>query len=360
VSKRSPRLEAILAHPASDQARAVYADELVEKGDPRGEFIHLQLATRRLDPDGDEHPRVIARADQLLDLHGEKWFANRTPHVRRGFAEWATGDDAPYLADEPLVGLYFSRERTNAQLRELAERRPRLERLTCGVAALDDETVSLFAEFKNLVHLRLFTFGMPTPALPRLLARPIRSLGLNAPLEAIAAYDSPLRVRVLRLQDPRVGIAAQPVAVLQILDGAELDALEVGGTAPMLEELLRWPGLPTLSRLRLREAHPRALASLAQLPLGVRSLEVESSTAIDASQLAALARAPWAASLRELRLELPHPEKPLVELVAALPKLTTLVAGPLAAQHRPERLVRYHERITAPLPAFRLYDNWWD
>ena len=40
-------LDAVLADPTDIQARLVYADFLVERGDPRGEFIHVQCALGR-------------------------------------------------------------------------------------------------------------------------------------------------------------------------------------------------------------------------------------------------------------------------------------------------------------------------
>jgi uncharacterized protein (TIGR02996 family) len=60
-------LAAIHADPDSDDARMVYADHLQERGDPRGEFIALQLARHR---DGGE---VTARERELLDGHRGLW-----------------------------------------------------------------------------------------------------------------------------------------------------------------------------------------------------------------------------------------------------------------------------------------------
>src|SRR5262249_15507846 len=52
----------IRENPADDRARMVYADFLQDRGDPRGEFIALQLSKKE--------PK---RAAQLLDKHGKRW-----------------------------------------------------------------------------------------------------------------------------------------------------------------------------------------------------------------------------------------------------------------------------------------------
>ena len=59
-------LAAIYADPAADEPRVVYADWLQERGDPRGEFIALQLRPSRGDL---EHRREA----ELLEAHWERW-----------------------------------------------------------------------------------------------------------------------------------------------------------------------------------------------------------------------------------------------------------------------------------------------
>ncbi len=76
----SALLAAVYAKPADDGPRQVYADFLIERGDPRGEFISLQL--------GGADPK---RQKQLLKEHGKKWLGDIAPVVgadfefRRGF-----------------------------------------------------------------------------------------------------------------------------------------------------------------------------------------------------------------------------------------------------------------------------------
>src|SRR5512138_844127 len=66
-----PQLLAQIAErPRDEQARRVYADRLLDRGDPRGELIALQLA--HADPD-----RVAA----LLREHAQAWVAPLGPYV---------------------------------------------------------------------------------------------------------------------------------------------------------------------------------------------------------------------------------------------------------------------------------------
>lgn len=73
-------LAAVHASPADDAPRRVFADFLQERGDPRGEFITLQLAD-----DADSKKR----AEKLLKTHGKNWLDGltivKTPRFERGF-----------------------------------------------------------------------------------------------------------------------------------------------------------------------------------------------------------------------------------------------------------------------------------
>ncbi len=106
-------LAALLAevhqHPDEDDPRAVYADALIESGDPRGEFINLQLA---------DTPTSRKQARRMLREHGEHWLdpdlaqVTKTVVYRRGFVEeitlaqnsaadpdvWARAKQSPQLA----------------------------------------------------------------------------------------------------------------------------------------------------------------------------------------------------------------------------------------------------------------------
>lgn len=98
-------LAAIVANPADDAPRAVYADWLLEQGDRRGEFIQLQLARAK----GRQSPEAKEREKQLfVDLRGalmgplNERFAKSGLEFKRGFLAKGT----PYrLVDDPRLSL---------------------------------------------------------------------------------------------------------------------------------------------------------------------------------------------------------------------------------------------------------------
>lgn len=94
----------VAREPDNDAPRQVLADRLVEHGDPRGEFIALQLA----EANGDERPASKHRLRQLLSRHAREWLP---PGVgseftfRRGFLDAAivVGETDPEHREWDLV-----------------------------------------------------------------------------------------------------------------------------------------------------------------------------------------------------------------------------------------------------------------
>ena len=79
-------ISAVLAEPHSESVRQVYADSLLERGNPRGEFISLQLAAARGSRDsqaGQRESVLLSRYSQQWMFHPEWW------HLRwkQGFAD---------------------------------------------------------------------------------------------------------------------------------------------------------------------------------------------------------------------------------------------------------------------------------
>jgi uncharacterized protein (TIGR02996 family) len=70
-------LDDIYAHPFDDAPRAVYADALAQQGDPRGEFITLQLARGRGGEPGE-------REGALVKKHGKAWLGALAPVLSFG------------------------------------------------------------------------------------------------------------------------------------------------------------------------------------------------------------------------------------------------------------------------------------
>jgi type IV pilus assembly protein PilB len=73
-------LAAIIENPDDDTLRLVYADYLEDRGDPRSEFIRLQIHRARLPRDD----AGKAREQELLSQHGREWVKGLRPWLRRG------------------------------------------------------------------------------------------------------------------------------------------------------------------------------------------------------------------------------------------------------------------------------------
>ena len=72
-------LREIWATPADDGPRAVFADWLSERGDPRGEFIALQLARHRRTADA----AALRRERALVAAHGRAWMGPLEPAIAK-------------------------------------------------------------------------------------------------------------------------------------------------------------------------------------------------------------------------------------------------------------------------------------
>ncbi|HEY0250844.1 MAG TPA: TIGR02996 domain-containing protein [Kofleriaceae bacterium] len=72
-------LEAVYGEPASDAARAVYADYLLGQNDPRGEFIQLQL----LRAEGKATDATTKRETALLRKHATAWLGPLEAVIQR-------------------------------------------------------------------------------------------------------------------------------------------------------------------------------------------------------------------------------------------------------------------------------------
>lgn len=106
-------LQAVLDSPADDDARLVYADWLLEQGDPRGEFIQVQCqlggvvrgaSGRRSKQSFDlTNEELAAREKSLLKKHQKTWLAPfrefiRTWTWKRGFVDGVEADGAKFLS----------------------------------------------------------------------------------------------------------------------------------------------------------------------------------------------------------------------------------------------------------------------
>src|SRR4051812_33743754 len=85
-------VRAVCDAPDDDLPRLIFADWLDERGDPRGEFIRLQVGRPRLPADDPRRRDWKAREDELLRAHEEEWLGPLADVVssytfRRGFID---------------------------------------------------------------------------------------------------------------------------------------------------------------------------------------------------------------------------------------------------------------------------------
>jgi uncharacterized protein (TIGR02996 family) len=150
VTNEDQLLTAIFAEPQVDEHRRVYADWLCTHGDPRGEFIQLQLAEH----DGLATKLTRERARQLARMHVKAWLgpldhvldyksvvfergfpirANCKPGLRKpdryfGEPSWATfqhlGDPPLSLLRQPNFGSLRSISLHRDQVRQLLRASP--------------------------------------------------------------------------------------------------------------------------------------------------------------------------------------------------------------------------------------------
>lgn len=82
MSTTRDALEAALAADPDDRAlHAAYADLLIEDGDPRGEFIQLQLAAEDRDQPADRLRAIEQQAHTLCRRHENEWLGPLAPFV---------------------------------------------------------------------------------------------------------------------------------------------------------------------------------------------------------------------------------------------------------------------------------------
>jgi uncharacterized protein (TIGR02996 family) len=277
--------EALAADPDDRAAHAAYADLLQEEGDPRGEFISVQLTLEDESKPPQERERLRRREQEILAAHERAWLGelarfvlNRRGERRRGGSvpqlSWARGRlDAvrvPHLTDElaealahapaartlrhlevwgsldaeRLSGAAFLATLRNFQLGWAVDPDPPNCRYTSGGGSLDEHTVRLIGRLPRLEELRLYCpdsdadllFGLKTLVNLRVLY--LFHLW-NYPLEKLAANPAFARLEVLfcHPREPVRGSGEPPEPWL----GLE-----------HLRAVVRSPHLKNLSHLHLR------------------------------------------------------------------------------------------------------------
>jgi uncharacterized protein (TIGR02996 family) len=80
----------LAANPDDRATHAAYADWLTEQGDPRGEFIQVQLALEEEKRGPGERKELQAREKELLDRHQREWLGELAPYLldQKDVDEW--------------------------------------------------------------------------------------------------------------------------------------------------------------------------------------------------------------------------------------------------------------------------------
>lgn len=104
VASEQSLLEAIYAEPESDEPRMVYADFLLERGDPRGELIALQIERARTGHDPTRRERsLVKKYGDAICGELEPWVLKSGREFNRGFLTGCRYKDGKL--GQPSVGL---------------------------------------------------------------------------------------------------------------------------------------------------------------------------------------------------------------------------------------------------------------
>src|SRR4051812_20533682 len=71
--------EALAAEPDDLGTHMAYADFLIEQGDPRGEFVAVQLALENPTKPPEERKKLRQREKALLEKHEREWLGELAP-----------------------------------------------------------------------------------------------------------------------------------------------------------------------------------------------------------------------------------------------------------------------------------------
>jgi uncharacterized protein (TIGR02996 family) len=232
VSDEARLLRRVLEHPDDDGPRLVYADWLDERGDPRGEFIRLQLALARLPPGHPDRPDLVRRERLLTRQHLPAWSRGligiaRRCSFRRGFVEAVTLPASAFV--EHAEALFAAAPIKKVQIHDAPEA---LERLAGCV------------HLRRVRHLDLASSNFTDADLGSLLRSPhlggieALNLSINGLTDRAAGSLAAAGLTGLRELDLSHNVLRAPIALsaLSQLQRLDLSHNEIG--AGGLSELL--------------------------------------------------------------------------------------------------------------------------
>jgi uncharacterized protein (TIGR02996 family) len=341
--------QAIFEDIDDDAVRLVYADFLEEKGDPRGEFIRLQVTRQR---DGD-HPNPSPREQSLLDRYFSDWTHEAHPldaskvqlHFERGFIAIAiieNGTDEHLAVLQRLPGLrgldLRSCQINPAGLKQVVS----LEHL-CGFT-FDRDTEITEAGLKVLESLRCWTRvrcdgGFPDEAAwAAFQERRIATFDRLAPAERRRNARRFLRALTGKRDSfTKVGLSQEALNDAEMRFFREIPELEdlylfepYGLTSAGLQYLA---GMPKLKSVTIYKAHLTSIRPLTDCPtLEVLQTHAYWDAVISDEGTEGLDKL---TNLRVLRLESDELGDATIHRLRPLRRLQelTLTVGPLADEH---------------------------
>jgi uncharacterized protein (TIGR02996 family) len=282
--------EAILANPDDRAAYMAYADLLTEQGDPRGEFIQVQLRLEDESLRPAEREELRQREKDLLQAHQEEWVG-----------EWArlapeTGPEGRGQIDfpGPKPFRFIRGILAEATIDELTEECARafvtapqtrmVRRLLVGGDTFDDDALEVLQAWPHLANLRVFQFGWTSNEDYGDFCHFQCHLHGECVLDFVKQMPRLEELYVFASRTP-----ADRIARLKTLD--HLRVLQIYHThLYSLSGLAENTALPRLTHLLL---HPKAAGAWSdELPY------------LQAAELPALLRSPHLKSLTHLRLRL--------------------------------------------------------
>ncbi len=304
MSQLSDLLEAVVASPDDDAPRRVYADALLETGNPLGEFIHVQCDLARGGLTRAEGIQRRLRERELLAAHEATWRSGlhglaSEPRFVRGFIDevrvdaetWSARGDALFTVAPALRKVMFdgllesaadfggpaATEALMLSRFKQAISSPTLQRLR----GLGYYTVGYGYRETQFDTYDITSFGLET--LKLLLAHDVSrltalSINANSAEEVWLLAESPLlkSLEQLELQLIPAWGAADPSAVLAALDPSKLQLLAMDNWN---EGLSRFPELKELTIVATNKP-------VAKIPPGLRRLWLRNEKLTEADVVA--------------------------------------------------------------------------
>jgi uncharacterized protein (TIGR02996 family) len=165
----------VLARPEDDAPRVAYAAALERRGDPRGEFIRIQLELARqvkasapagADVGLSEYVALLRRSQELESAHGEAWRAGlpeyvTKPRFERGFIESAQVDARAFVDDPqalfaaaPILTLHLKESRAVMAPLALTSQLQQLVGMSFWRNKLTDHDVIVLSQSGHLARLK--------------------------------------------------------------------------------------------------------------------------------------------------------------------------------------------------------------